>query len=217
MPHRRVHFEGHATPEGCLEYFDFNAAILDGVRTPPAETVVLKLYDEWGTKAEQFANYDKAQVLKQITLEIATFLVQKNYILRCWMKKKLKSQKEVLNTLRGNKERWSKANLARLSAALALRKWRRHILEAEPADLFAESHNATEVAFILEARRGFDANATAFAHVMVSCGLLCNKDIDPMDVNRARDLAKKDHAHQPKLTPRTHTNKKRKKRCRRFA
>ena len=35
---------------------------------------------------------------------------------------------------------------------------------------------STQVAFILEARRGFDANARAFAHVLVSYGLLCDAE-----------------------------------------
>ncbi|KAH8071998.1 oxidoreductase [Aureococcus anophagefferens] len=138
------HFEHHATPEGCMEFFDFNAAVVEGTAAPPAEALVMRLYTEWGT-----------------ALEIACFVVQKNYIARCWRKRKSKTQNEALEFLRGEKPRWTEASMARLSANLALRRWRRQMIRADPEALFADAHNDAEVAYILEARRGFEANSGA--------------------------------------------------------
>ena len=122
-------------------------------------------------------------------LEIACFVVQKNYIARCWRKRKSKTQNEALEFLRGEKPRWTEASMARLSANLALRRWRRQMIRADPEALFADAHNDAEVAYILEARRGFEANSKAFAAVLVKYGLLCDAPPDRPD-SPAKEAAK---------------------------
>ena len=127
-------------------------------------------------------------------LEIACFVVQKNYIARCWRKRKSKTQNEALEFLRGEKPRWTEASMARLSANLALRRWRRQMIRADPEALFADAHNDAEVAYILEARRGFEANSKAFAAVLVKYGLLCDAPPDRPD-SPAKEAAKEKQRH----------------------
>ena len=60
------HFERHATPEGCMEFFDFNAAVVEGTAAPPAEALVMRLYTEWGTVAEEYADKEREGKLIRI-------------------------------------------------------------------------------------------------------------------------------------------------------
>ena len=212
------HFDKAATPEGCLDFPAFSDAVLAGVENVPAEALILRLYNDWGSEADALAARERASRVATLASEIATFVVQKNFILRCWKHRAEHSQGEALTFLRGKRERWSQESVTRLSAALALRRWRRHVLCADATTLFQNSDPAKEqnVGMLLEARRGFAANSRAFANVMVKYGLDCD------ETETADKVMAKAGSHRNVLAARGHDAfpncraKKKKRRGRRF-
>jgi len=214
------HFDKAATPEGCLDYEAFYAAVLGGVEEVPSEALVMRLYNEWGTAAEAIAARERAAALDALAAEISALVVQKNFIVRCWKRRGEHSQKEALTFLRGKKGRWSANAIPRLAANLALRRWRRRILEADAGELFADCSAERAVGLILEARRGFGANSRAFSNVMVAYGFDCDETATANKVlaKAVSDRHLKDSGPVAPGGVFPHPNKKKKKRRgRRFA
>ncbi|KAH8074891.1 oxidoreductase [Aureococcus anophagefferens] len=70
-PRRRSGGSGWTTSSttrrpGCMEFFDFNAAVVEGTAAPPAEALVMRLYTEWGTVAEEYADKEREGKLIRI-------------------------------------------------------------------------------------------------------------------------------------------------------
>ncbi|KAH8080445.1 oxidoreductase [Aureococcus anophagefferens] len=216
------HFEHHATPEGCMEFFDFNAAVVEGTAAPPAEALVMRLYTEWGTVAEEYADKEREGKLIRIArdgagherdapdvtgsdlgrvplaLEIACFVVQKNYIARCWRKRKSKTQNEALEFLRGEKPRWTEASMARLSANLALRRWRRQMIRADPEALFADAHNDAEPAASRSAR-AHDGRGDAVLRGAAQGARLCINEVHDFEAHYAKHFGDREHVNAETL------------------